>query len=219
MSRVLGLSGGRSPCWCCPAPPHRCPGRHLLPHIPLPCAAAEATQAQDAEPGSIPQPEGGAQEGAEQAEASTSSALPFGFPTSLVRKIALVDGDVQRIGADAVRALAKATELFVELLALKAAEVARSGKRKNFKFQDIVAAAKRDRRLLDMGLPDVLEKDPVFAEVHGRAEDENQLREANQRKAADKEQQKGLQQITSFFSAAPTAAAAGPAAAAEPASG
>lgn len=51
-----------------------------------------------------------------------------------------------RVSADAVRAIAKATELFAGALAARALEAAQAGKRKNFKAADIVALAARDRR-------------------------------------------------------------------------
>jgi len=107
---------------------------------------------------------------------------PFDLPTSLVKKIACMDSEVDRMTADAVRAMAKATSLFIGLLATKAYTHAAHLKRKNFKFSDIEAVASKDRRMGDMGLPQTLREDAVFQEVHGRADAENQNRTANKNK-------------------------------------
>ena len=68
------------------------------------------------------------------------------------------------MSADALTAIAKATELFLEFLATKAHTAAKSAKRRNIKFADIEKAVRYDKRLVDMGLKDVLAED-IFAEV------------------------------------------------------
>lgn len=57
----------------------------------------------------------------------------------------MCDDEVGRVSADAVRAIAKAAELFVGALAARALEAAQAGKRKNFKAADVAALAARDR--------------------------------------------------------------------------
>eukprot|EP00887_Chlorella_sp_A99_P005767 scaffold1.g5767.t1 len=176
----------------------------------------EAAAAAAVEAGGSPGSEGGEARAAEaphEGEAGAGAAPPpFGLPTSLVKKIAMVDPDVSRISADAVRALAKATELFVGGLALKALDHAVAAKRKNFKFEDVAAVARRDRRCMDMGLPDVLARDPAFAPVHEHAAEENDSRAAKaqkrRREAEEAAATKNVQQIIAFFKAAPAAAEA-----------
>lgn len=106
------------------------------------------------------------EEASQQHEAQGGgSAPPFGLPTSLVKRIITVDPDVQRISADGVRSIAKATELFLQLLAAQSFRQAALLKRKNLKFQDIQTVAGKDRRLTDLGLNEFLATDSVFAEV------------------------------------------------------
>ena len=59
----------------------------------------------------------------------------------------MVDGEVKRVSADAVRAIAKATELFVQQLAARALQHAQASKRKNFRAPDVAHLAGRDRRV------------------------------------------------------------------------
>lgn len=115
---------------------------------------------------------------AEEGGSGRPSLPPFGLPTSLVKKLAVMDPEVRRIKAEGSQALAKATQLFLELLAQSAYEHAVGQKRKNFKFLDILAVSKRDVRLLDMGLPGFLEQDAVFAEIHERLQAEAEARTA-----------------------------------------
>lgn len=125
-------------------------------------------QASQAEADGAGSPGGDVEAAAAQHEAQGgSSAPPFGLPTSLVKRIITMDPDVQRISADGVRSIAKAGELFIQLLAGKAFHHAAQHKRKNLRFQDIEAVAGRDRRMLDMGLKEVLATDACFAEVSG----------------------------------------------------
>lgn len=168
---------------------------------------------------------GGDNEGEDTAEARPSSGpappLPFGFPLSLVKKIACMDPDVDRMAGDAVKVLAKATALFVELLATKAYSQATALKRKNFKFSDIETVAKKDRRLGDMGLPEMFEKDAAFEGVRNKIAEEAQNKLADgggggrgRKKAGataeggeegDKKKQKKEKPLTAFFGAKPVA--------------
>lgn len=111
----------------------------FLRYIAEEAAAAAAEQE--------PQQSQGAEAGREQQAATGGggAAPPFGFPTSLVKRIMMVDDEVQRVSADAVRATAKAAELFVQQLAVKALQHAQASKRKNFKAQDVAHMAGRDR--------------------------------------------------------------------------
>lgn len=107
-------------------------------------AAAAAQGQQQQSPGGE-----GAAAGEEPAPAAVggggAAPPPFGFPTGVVKRIMMVDDEVQRVSADAVRAIAKATELFVQQLAARALQHAQAGKRKNFKEPDVAHVAGRDR--------------------------------------------------------------------------
>ncbi|KAK2075655.1 hypothetical protein QBZ16_001763 [Prototheca wickerhamii] len=94
-----------------------------------------------------------------------SSAAEAALPTSLVKRIMLMDDEVARVGAEGLRAVAAAAEAFLGLLASKALSRAGGDKRKNFRFDDLLAVAKQDRRLGVMGLSDVLQRDPAFEEA------------------------------------------------------
>lgn len=141
--------------------------RHALtrpwPHLPP--AEQWAEQQREAAEAGGSQQGGEGEEAAGPPPAAGAPPPPFGLPTSLVKKIMVMDGDVGRVSADGLRAVAKATELFLQLFAAKAYAHAKAAKRKNIKFCDLAAVAGRDRRLVDMGLGDLLERDPVFAEV------------------------------------------------------
>lgn len=94
-----------------------------------------------------------------------SSAAEAALPTSLVKRIMLMDDEVARVGAEGLRAVAAAAEAFLGLLASKALSRAGGDKRKNFRFDDLLAVAKQDRRFGVMGLSDVLQRDPMFEEA------------------------------------------------------
>ena len=137
------------------------------------------------------------------ADTSHNNSLPqpFGLPLSLVKKIACMDSEVQRLSTDAARCISKATAIFVEFLAVKSLERSSSLKRKNFKFSDIQAAASHDRRLRDMGLPQFLREDEVFQEIHsgtGKAgkEGNDEMSEAVQK---DKHKPLNSRAMTDFY--------------------
>lgn len=100
----------------------------------------------------------------ESSDPSPSTA-PASLPTSLVKKIMTMDSDVSRVSAEGLRAVGAATEAFLGLLAAGALARAAGDKRKNFRFGDVLALALKDRRLIDMGLAEVLQQDPQFREV------------------------------------------------------
>jgi histone H3/H4 len=77
---------------------------------------------------------------------------PSILPLSLVKKLACKDEEVKRISGDAVRVIAEATGLFLGDLASQAYSYAVSKNRKNFKFSDVEHVARKDRRMVDIGL-------------------------------------------------------------------
>ncbi|EFN59540.1 hypothetical protein CHLNCDRAFT_56806 [Chlorella variabilis] len=162
-------------------------------------AAAAAQGQQQQSPGGE-----GAAAGEEPAPAAVggggAAPPPFGFPTGVVKRIMMVDDEVQRVSADAVRAIAKATELFVQQLAARALQHAQAGKRKNFKEPDVAHVAGRDRRLVDMGLREVLEQHGATSGGGGE-EGENAAaqKQRNAKRQMQEEAAAGTRQITAFF--------------------
>lgn len=91
-----------------------------------------------------------------------------GFALSLVRRIMLLDPEVNRISSDAVRAIAKAAELMIEQLATKAHSVASSNKRSTVRFTDVDRAVRSDHRYVDMGLKECFATEDLFASARGQ---------------------------------------------------
>lgn len=92
--------------------------------------------------------------------ASTSLKSHSMLPLSMVKKLATSDTDVKRISADALKVITEATGLFLGSLAARSMELAVSNRKKNFKLEDMVRVAKRDPRLVDMGLVKMFEEEP-----------------------------------------------------------
>jgi histone H3/H4 len=114
--------------------------------------------------GGAPQDDDGRVRGAARATA-THSALPL----SMVKKLATSDTDVKRISGEALKVITEATGMFLGSLASGALDVAASNKKKNFKFEDIVALAKKDARLIDMGLLQIYQEQLPFKDWCGDA--------------------------------------------------
>ncbi|PRW58313.1 high mobility group [Chlorella sorokiniana] len=179
---------------------------------------AQQLQAEAAEAAAAQSPGGEAGEGGEApAPRAAAPPPPFGFPTSLVKRIVLADDEISRVSADALRAICKAAELFVGQLAVRALEHAQANKKKNFKAADIEHLAGRDRRLVDMGLKEVLEDAAAAAAGGGGSPAENKEGDGaagggDKKKSAKRQKQEeaaaGTRQITSFFTAAAAAAPA-----------
>lgn len=88
-----------------------------------------------------------------------------GLPLTSIKRIMCLDEDVARVSADAVKGMAKAAELFLELLATKAIAQAKHHKRSTIKFCDMHQAVMADKRLTEMGLKNMLLSDALFAEA------------------------------------------------------
>jgi histone H3/H4 len=71
------------------------------------------------------------------------------FPKSRVKKIITLDKDVKRVSSEALFLVSRSTELFLQLLAEKSAEVAIEKKRKTVKLEHIRIAVKRNRPISD----------------------------------------------------------------------
>ncbi|KAI5406310.1 hypothetical protein KIW84_052883 [Lathyrus oleraceus] len=69
------------------------------------------------------------------------------FPKSRVKKIITLDKDVKRVSSEALFLVSRSTELFLQLLAEKSAQVATEKKRKTVKLEHIRIAVKRNRHI------------------------------------------------------------------------
>lgn len=96
-----------------------------------------------------------------QSKKQESMAL---LPLSMVKKLVCRDEEVKRVSGDAVRIVAEATGMFLGVLASKSLAHATSQKRKNFKFSDIEYVSRKDRRMMDMGLPLSFESEKAFVQ-------------------------------------------------------
>lgn len=115
--------------------------------------------------------QGGAEENAEDDQGAVAAGKkgaaqgPSILPLSLVKKLACKDEEVKRISGDAVRVIAEATGLFLGDLASQAYSYAVSKKRKNFKFSDVEHVARKDRRMVDIGLHVSFENEEPFVSM------------------------------------------------------
>ena len=101
----------------------------------------------------------GEEEEGTEAQAAAAAAPVFSsfFPLSIVRKLIMLDPEVGRVSADAAKAISMAAAAFASAtLAGSAAAVAARNKRRTLRVSDVIGAASRDTRCLDMGLLPVL---------------------------------------------------------------
>lgn len=70
----------------------------------------------------------------EEDEVSTDLQLPI----SRISKVIRTDKDVNKVGREAVFAIAKGTELFLESLALQSAAVVHKDRRKTIQYKDFM---------------------------------------------------------------------------------
>jgi DNA polymerase epsilon subunit 4 len=77
-------------------------------------------------------------------EVDTAVALPVGRVSRIIRS----DKDVNKVNRDALFAISKCTEIFVETIARQAAEVVKKSHRKTLQYQDFSDAAEQVRSQL-----------------------------------------------------------------------
>ncbi|XP_055810480.1 uncharacterized protein LOC129880466 [Solanum dulcamara] len=71
------------------------------------------------------------------------------IPISRVKKIMKLDQDINKINSEALHLIASSTELFIELLAEKSAQVALEKKRKTINLEHLRVAVKRHQPTSD----------------------------------------------------------------------
>ncbi|DBA66941.1 TPA: hypothetical protein ACH3X2_002055 [Trebouxia sp. C0005] len=121
-----------------------------------------------------------------------------GLPLTSVKRIMCTDEDVARVSGDCVKSMAKATEMFLELLASRGYAQAQRHKRSTIKFCDIHLASIADKRLVDMGLKDMFELEALFADARSDSKENLTAAKKTSNVAADTPT---ARPITDFFKA------------------
>ena len=135
---------------------------------------------------------------------------PTGFPLSVVRRLVEQDPDVKRVSAEAVKAVARATELYLEMLAADAYEMARLSNRRTLKFEDLHRASRNKARNFMLTEHLLFVKDGIMnagpaATAGGEKENAGPgAGPGGKRKGAPEAAQPGTKRITAFFGAGPT---------------
>ncbi|KNA24660.1 hypothetical protein SOVF_013490 [Spinacia oleracea] len=86
---------------------------------------------------------------AEEEENTSIDTPQLSLPVGRVKKIVKFDKDITRISSEALFLVSGATELFLQLLAEKSAEIAADKKRKIIKLEHIRTAVKRHQPTSD----------------------------------------------------------------------
>lgn len=121
-----------------------------------------------------------------------------GLPLTSVKRIMCTDEDVARVSGDCVKSMAKATEMFLELLASRGYAQAKRHKRSTIKFCDIHLASIADKRLVDMGLKDMFELEALFADARSDGKENLTAAKKTSKAATDTP---AARPITDFFKA------------------
>ncbi|KAL2332668.1 hypothetical protein Fmac_013881 [Flemingia macrophylla] len=90
---------------------------------------------------------------AEEEENAASSSSEF--PKGRVKKIMALDKDVKRVSSEALFLVSRSTELFLQFLAEKSAQVAIEKKRKTVNLEHVRTAVKRHQPTRDFLLDDL----------------------------------------------------------------
>lgn len=164
-------------------------------------AAAEAAAAEECDEGDGEREAASGRDGDVGASGQATAARPAGLPASIVKRIMLLDEDVDRVAGGALKAVSKAAELFLAQLTQRSMAIAVKSKRKTLKFSDIQQCARADKRMAEMGLQDILAFSTVFSEARGvgGGTDDRPSKKAK----LDSEPDQKSRQITGFFTAAP----------------
>lgn len=113
------------------------------------------------------------------------------FPTGRVKRIVKLDKDINKVTSDALLMVSRSTELFLQFLAEKSAEVAMEKKRKIVKLDHIRIAVKRHQPTRDF----LLDSLPVPTQLSGKPP----VEKTRPTPAADKSLPPGTRRIDSFF--------------------
>ncbi|KAL3337399.1 hypothetical protein AABB24_029848 [Solanum stoloniferum] len=113
------------------------------------------------------------------------------IPISRVKKIMKLDQDINKINSEALHLIASSTELFLELLAEKSAQVALEKKRKTIKLEHLRVAVKRHQPTSDF----LLDSLPMPSQPSDRSPKV----QSRPRSSTDKPLPSGTRRIEAFF--------------------
>ncbi|XP_048136841.1 nuclear transcription factor Y subunit gamma isoform X2 [Rhodamnia argentea] len=125
------------------------------------------------------------------AEEDTTSTIRPDFPTGRVKKIMKLDRDINKVNSEALLLVTCSTQLFLEFLAGRSAQVAAEKKRKTVKLDQMRIAIKRHRPTSDF----LLDSLPAPAQS-ANGEPANKVRS---RPVAEKPVPAGTRRIDDFF--------------------
>nr|GLL46910.1 chromatin accessibility complex protein 1-like [Ipomoea trifida] len=111
------------------------------------------------------------------------------IPTGRVKKIMKIDDEVKKVNSEALFLISRSTELFLEFLAEKSAEVAVEKKRKTVKLEHLRLAVKRHRPTSDF----LLDSLPMPSQPS------HQPSKASRSRSDDKPAPRGTRKIDAFF--------------------
>ncbi|CAN4123382.1 unnamed protein product [Withania somnifera] len=114
------------------------------------------------------------------------------IPLSRVKKIMKLDKDINKVNSEALHLIASSTELFLEFLAEKSAQVALEKKRKTIKLEHLRFAVKKHRPTSDF----LLNSLPV---VPSQPSDRSPKAQSRPRFSTDKPLPSGTRRIEAFF--------------------
>lgn len=113
------------------------------------------------------------------------------IPVSRVKKIMKLDQDINKINSEALHLIASSTQLFLELLAEKSAQVALEKKRKTIKLEHLRVAVKRHQPVSDF----LLDSLPMSS----HPADRSPKVQSRPRLSTDKALPSGNRRIEAFF--------------------
>ncbi|KAI4336588.1 hypothetical protein L6164_015098 [Bauhinia variegata] len=127
------------------------------------------------------------------ADEDNSETVRSEFPTGRVKRIMKLDSDINRVNSEGLFLVSRSTELFLQFLAEKSAQVAFEKKRKTVKLEHIRIAVKRHQPTSDFlldSLPLPSQSQPLNRPAADRS---------HSCSVADKEAPAGTRRIDEFF--------------------
>lgn len=127
----------------------------------------------------------------EEQKKATEETRRLGIPTHRVKKIMKLDKEVKKINSEAVFLISSSTELFLQFLAEKSAQVALEKKRKTIKLEHLRTAVKRHQPTSDF----LLDSLPMPAQPPS----DQLLKERPRPRSNEKLAPAGTRRIDAFF--------------------
>lgn len=125
------------------------------------------------------------------AEQENAEAIRPAFPSGRVKRIMKLDKDINKVHSEALFLVSCSTELFLQFMSEKSAEIAIEKKRKTVKLEHIRTAAKRHQPTGDFLIDSLL--------VPSQTSDRPSTERLTSRPAPDKPIPAGTRRIDDFF--------------------